>query len=50
MQSSVVYQDIKLQVKIEGKSKGKREEALNLSLKIIYQYLGEIDEDLFSQI
>jgi hypothetical protein len=50
MQSSVTYQDIKLQGKIEGKREGKREEALNLSLKIINQYLGEIDEDLLSQI
>lgn len=50
MQSSVTYQEIKLQGKIEGKIEGKREEALNLSLKIINQYLGEIDQDLLSQI
>jgi predicted transposase YdaD len=54
MQSSVTYQDIKLQGKregkIEGKIEGKREEALNLSIKIINQYLGDIDQDLLAQI
>lgn len=46
MQSSVTYQEIKLQGKLEGK----KEEAFNLLLKIIDRNLGEIEIDLLTEI
>jgi predicted transposase YdaD len=46
MRSSVIYQEIKKQGKIEGKV----EEALNLIFKIINQHLGKIEKDLSDKI
>ncbi len=46
MQSSVTYQEIKRQAKIEGKIG----EALSLLLKIITRNLGQIDQDLWQKI